>query len=103
MIAFVAVNDVFVMRAWEEAQGAHGKVVMLSDGNGDLAAAVRRSSPSIVPYVVLQAPLRTFVFCHRVTCRDVSTPIGHRSTVMIVLCLRKCCCALYSTPFIYDQ
>lgn len=40
-LAFVAVNDVYVMRAWEEAQGAKGKVLMLSDGNGDLAASVR--------------------------------------------------------------
>lgn len=41
IVAFVSVNDVYVMRAWEEAQGAKGKVLMLSDGNGDLAAAVR--------------------------------------------------------------
>lgn len=40
-VAFVSVNDVYVMRAWEEAQGAKGKVLMLSDGNGDLAASVR--------------------------------------------------------------
>lgn len=39
-LAFVAVNDVYVMRAWEEAQGAKGKVLMLSDGNGDLAASL---------------------------------------------------------------
>lgn len=40
-MAFVSVNDVYVMRAWEESQGAKGKVLMLSDGNGDLSAAVR--------------------------------------------------------------
>lgn len=40
-MAFVSVNDPFVMKAWEEAQGAKGKVLMLSDGNGDLAASVR--------------------------------------------------------------
>lgn len=33
-------NDVYVMRAWEEMQHAQGKVVMLSDGNGELAASV---------------------------------------------------------------
>lgn len=40
LIVFISVNDVFVMRAWEEAQGAKGKVLMLSDGNGDLTAQV---------------------------------------------------------------
>lgn len=35
----MSVNDVYVMRAWEESQ-ANGKVIMLADGNGDLAAAV---------------------------------------------------------------
>jgi glutaredoxin/glutathione-dependent peroxiredoxin len=33
-IACVAVNDAFVMGAWGKAQGADGKVTMLSDGNG---------------------------------------------------------------------
>jgi peroxiredoxin len=36
----VAVNDPFVMGAWGEAQGTEGKVLMLSDGNGDFAAAM---------------------------------------------------------------
>ena len=31
----VAVNDPFVMGAWSEAQSTDGKVLMLSDGNGD--------------------------------------------------------------------
>ncbi|MEO2168218.1 MAG: peroxiredoxin [bacterium] len=35
-----AVNDVFVMGAWGEAQQAAGKVRMLADGNGDLASAL---------------------------------------------------------------
>ena len=35
-----AVNDPFVMGAWGEAQGTDGKVLMLSDGNGDFAAAM---------------------------------------------------------------
>jgi peroxiredoxin len=39
-IACVAVNDPFVMGAWGQAQGTEGKVLMLSDGNGDFAAAV---------------------------------------------------------------
>jgi glutaredoxin/glutathione-dependent peroxiredoxin len=39
-IACVAVNDPFVMGAWGQAQGTDGKVLMLSDGNGDFTAAV---------------------------------------------------------------
>jgi len=35
LIACVAVNDVFVMKAWGESQQADGKVLMLADGNGD--------------------------------------------------------------------
>lgn len=38
-IACIAVNDPFVMGAWGDAQDAAGKVVMLSDGNGEFAAA----------------------------------------------------------------
>ena len=34
-IACLAVNDAFVMDAWAKAQGAEGKVLMLSDGNGE--------------------------------------------------------------------
>jgi peroxiredoxin len=37
LIACVAVNDPFVMDAWGKAKGATGKVMMLADGNGDLA------------------------------------------------------------------
>ena len=39
-IACVAVNDPFVMGAWAQSQGTDGKVLMLSDGNGEFAAAV---------------------------------------------------------------
>ncbi len=39
-IACVSVNDAFVMGAWGEAHGAGGKVVMIADGNGDLARAI---------------------------------------------------------------
>jgi glutaredoxin/glutathione-dependent peroxiredoxin len=39
-IACVAVNDPFVMGAWGQAQGTDGKVLMLSDGNGEFAAAM---------------------------------------------------------------
>ena len=39
-VACVAVNDAFVMGAWGEAQGTDGKVLMLSDGNGEFTAAV---------------------------------------------------------------
>ena len=40
VIAGIAVNDASVMKAWGEANGASGKVTMLSDGNGDLARAL---------------------------------------------------------------
>lgn len=39
-IACMAVNDVFVMKAWGKASGVDGKVLMLADGNGDYAAAL---------------------------------------------------------------
>jgi glutaredoxin/glutathione-dependent peroxiredoxin len=39
-IACIAVNDVFVMGAWGEAQGTGDKITMLADGNGDFAAEV---------------------------------------------------------------
>ena len=39
-IACVSVNDVFVMNAWGEQQGAGDKVMMLADGNGELTAAL---------------------------------------------------------------
>jgi len=34
-IACMAVNDVFVMDAWGQAQGAGSKVLLLADGNGE--------------------------------------------------------------------
>ena len=39
-IACIAVNDVFVMGAWGEAQDTGDKVTMLADGNGDFTAEV---------------------------------------------------------------
>lgn len=39
-IVCVAVNDVFVMAAWGEAQKVGGKVRMLSDGNGTFTTAL---------------------------------------------------------------
>lgn len=39
-IACMAVNDVFVMKAWGESAKAAGKVQMLADGNGDYARAL---------------------------------------------------------------
>ncbi len=39
-IACLAVNDAMVMDAWGRAHGAGGKVVMLSDGNGELTEAL---------------------------------------------------------------
>src|SRR6186713_1918440 len=39
-IACVAVNDPFVMSAWEKARGVEGKIEMLSDGNGEFTRAL---------------------------------------------------------------
>jgi peroxiredoxin len=39
-VACMAVNDVFVMRAWGKDQGAGDKVKMLADGNGEYARAL---------------------------------------------------------------
>ena len=39
-IACMAVNDVFVMHAWGEAQGVGDAVLMLADGNADYARAL---------------------------------------------------------------
>lgn len=39
-IVCMAVNDPFVMHAWGEQHGAHGKVTMLPDGNGELTKAL---------------------------------------------------------------
>jgi peroxiredoxin len=39
-IICVAVNDPFVMNAWEKARNVGGKVRMLSDGNGEFTKAV---------------------------------------------------------------
>jgi glutaredoxin/glutathione-dependent peroxiredoxin len=39
-IAFMAVNDVFVMNAWGKSANVADKVVMLADGNGDYAKAL---------------------------------------------------------------
>ncbi len=36
-IAFVSVNDAFVMQAWAKASEAEGKVTMFADGNGEFA------------------------------------------------------------------
>ncbi len=39
-IACVSVNDAFVMGAWGKDRGAGDKVLMLADGNGELARAL---------------------------------------------------------------
>ncbi len=39
-IACTAVNDIFVMHAWEENQKSGGAVTMLSDGNGDFVKSL---------------------------------------------------------------
>jgi glutaredoxin/glutathione-dependent peroxiredoxin len=39
-VACVAVNDPFVMAAWAKARGVDDSILMLSDGNGELAEAL---------------------------------------------------------------
>ncbi|HEV7254865.1 MAG TPA: peroxiredoxin [Mesorhizobium sp.] len=39
-IAVVAVNDHHVMRAWEQASGAEGRIAFLADGNGEFTRAI---------------------------------------------------------------
>ncbi|KAF0931422.1 hypothetical protein E2562_004550 [Oryza meyeriana var. granulata] len=39
-VACVSVNDAFVMRAWKESLGVGDEVLLLSDGNGELARAM---------------------------------------------------------------
>jgi peroxiredoxin len=39
-VACMAVNDVFVMKAWAESSKATGKIEMLADGNGEYARAL---------------------------------------------------------------
>lgn len=40
LIACTGVNDVFVMDAWRNARGVTDQILMLADGNGDLARAM---------------------------------------------------------------
>ena len=40
LIACVSVNDAFVMKAWGESAGVGSDVLLLADGNGDLAKAM---------------------------------------------------------------
>ena len=39
-IICIAVNDAFVMKAWEKDQNAKGKVTLLADGNGDFSEKI---------------------------------------------------------------
>ena len=39
-IAFMAVNDVFVMNAWGKSSSVGNKILMLADGSGDYARAL---------------------------------------------------------------
>ncbi|HBH41835.1 MAG TPA: peroxiredoxin [Rhizobiales bacterium] len=39
-VACVAVNDPFVLGAWEEASGSKGKVLFLSDGNAEFTEKI---------------------------------------------------------------
>ena len=40
VIACTSVNDAAVMKAWSAQSGTSGKVIMLSDGNGEFARAI---------------------------------------------------------------
>ncbi|MHC4937874.1 MAG: redoxin family protein [Planctomycetota bacterium] len=39
-IACLSLNDMFVLDAWSKANGAEGKITMLSDGNGEFSTAL---------------------------------------------------------------
>jgi peroxiredoxin len=39
-VAFVTVNDIHVVTAWEKASNNNGKIQFLSDGNADFAKAI---------------------------------------------------------------
>ena len=39
-IAFISVNDIYVMDAWGKDQGVAGRITMLADGNGEYARAL---------------------------------------------------------------
>jgi len=39
-VACMAVNDVFVMKAWDKASAVDGKVLMLADGNAEYSKAL---------------------------------------------------------------
>jgi glutaredoxin/glutathione-dependent peroxiredoxin len=39
LLACLAVNDAFVMRAWQQSQNAHS-ILMLADGHGDFTRAI---------------------------------------------------------------
>jgi peroxiredoxin (alkyl hydroperoxide reductase subunit C) len=40
LVACLSVNDAWVMKAWAEAHGALGKIVMLADGTGSFSKAL---------------------------------------------------------------
>ncbi|HQT87306.1 MAG TPA: peroxiredoxin [Acidiphilium sp.] len=40
VIACLAVNDVFVLDAWEKSQNSAGRITMLADGSGDFTKAL---------------------------------------------------------------
>ncbi len=40
LVACLSVNDGWVMKAWAEAHGALGKIVMLADGNAEFSKAL---------------------------------------------------------------
>lgn len=46
VVVCVATNDAYVMSSWGEAQGATGKVRMLSDGAGALTKALGMDTQS---------------------------------------------------------
>ena len=54
-IVCVAVNDPFVMRAWEEQSGVGDKIKLLSDGNADFTRAIGMDVPLTGPFLGLRS------------------------------------------------
>lgn len=62
LIACLSVNDAAVMKAWGEAHGALGKIVMLADGNAEFTKALGIEVDLSKGYMGLRARRGVMVF-----------------------------------------